>query len=114
MISDAPAFFRLFDHLGHQCLVPGCLRGDADHVNVVFDRFLYRLFGRLEQRPDVDVEAEVGEGRGDHPRAAVVPVLAQLADQHARPAPLVPGEVFNFLLHVGKPLVVFVGGAVNA
>jgi hypothetical protein len=36
------------------------------------------FFGRLEQRPHVDVEAEVGERRGDHLGAAVVAILAEL------------------------------------
>ena len=44
--------------------------------------------GRLEQRADVDVEAEVGERGGDHLLAAVVAVLAHLGDQDARPAAL--------------------------
>ena len=42
--------------------------------------------GRLEQRADVDVEAEVGEGGGDDLLAAVVAVLAHLGDQDARAA----------------------------
>jgi hypothetical protein len=48
---------------------------------------------RGEQRPDVDVEAEIGEGRGDHLLAAVVAVLADLGDQDARPAALVGLEL---------------------
>ena len=44
---------------------------------------------RREQRADVDVEAEVGEGRGDDLLAAVVAVLAHLGDQDARAAAFV-------------------------
>ena len=40
--------------------------------------------GRREQRPDVDVEAHVGEAGRDHLRAAIVPVLAHLRDQQPR------------------------------
>ena len=47
---------------------------------------------RREQRADVDVEAEIGEGRGDHLLAAVVAVLAHLGDEDARPAPVVALE----------------------
>ena len=48
--------------------------------------------GRLEQGPDVHVEADVGEGRRDHLRPAVVAVLAHLDHQHPRPPPLLLGE----------------------
>ncbi len=60
--------------------------------------------GRLEQRADVDVEAEVGERGGDHLLAAVVAVLAHLGDQDARPAALRLGERVDDparFLHVG-------------
>ena len=40
-------------------------RADADHVDVVFDGLACNFGGRAEQRAEVDVEAEVGEGRGD-------------------------------------------------
>ena len=55
--------------------------------------------GRREQRADVDVEAEIGEGRGDHLLAAVVAVLADLGDQDARPAAVVGLERLDQLLH---------------
>ena len=48
-----------------------------------------------EQRADVDVEAEVGEGGGDHLLAAVVAVLAHLGDQDARPAAVGLGELLD-------------------
>ena len=62
-------------------------------MHVVLDRVARRFLGRLEQRADVDVEAEVGERGGDHLGAAVVAVLAELRDEHARPAAFVRGEV---------------------
>ncbi len=58
-------------------------------MHVVFDRLPRGLGRRGEQRPDIDVEAEIGEGRGDHLLAAVVAVLADLGDQDARPAAFV-------------------------
>ncbi len=61
---------------------------------------------RLEQRAHVDVEAEVGEGGGDHLLAAVVPVLAHLGHQDAGPAPLGGGELGG---GVAYPLDVAVG-----
>jgi hypothetical protein len=64
-------------------------RGDADDVHVVLDRLARGFFGRREQRPDIDVEAEIGERRGDDLLAAVVAVLADLGDQDARAAALV-------------------------
>ena len=79
---------QLRDELGHQRLVPGGLARHADDVHVVLDRVARRLLGRLEERADVDVEAEVGERGGDHLGAAVVAVLAELGDEHARAAAL--------------------------
>ncbi len=80
------------DQLGHEGLVAGRLARHAHHVDVVLDRLARGLLGRLEERTDVHVEAEVGEGGGDHLHAAVVAVLAELHDQHARAAPLLLGE----------------------
>ena len=82
----------------HQHLVAGRERADADHVDVVLDRLARRLLGRLEQGADVDVEADVGERGRDHLGAAVVAVLAELADQHARPAALGLGERLDLAL----------------
>ena len=61
-------------------------------VDVVLDRLPRGLLRRLEQRADVDVEAEVGEAGGDDLGAAVVAVLAELGDHDPRPAALVGGE----------------------
>ena len=72
----------------HQREVAGGERVDADDVHVGLDRLPGDLLGRLEQRPDVDVEAEVGERGGDHLLAAVVAVLAHLGDQDAGTASL--------------------------
>ena len=90
-----PVLVELFDQLRHQGLVARRLARDADHVHVVLDGHARRLGGHLEQRPDVDVEAEVREGGGDHLHAAVVAVLAELHDEHARAPPLGFGEVHH-------------------
>ena len=59
-----------------------------------------RGFGRRrEQRADIDVEAEIGEGRRDHLLPAVVAVLADLGDQDARAAAFVGLERRDQLLH---------------
>ena len=105
---------QLGDQLGHQRLVPGGLARHADDVHVVLDRVAGRLVGRLEQRADVDVEAEVGERGGDDLGAAVVAVLAQLHDQHARAAALVLGERVDLAPDAREALVALVGGAVHA
>ena len=75
---------QLGDELGDERLVPGRLARHADHVHVVLDGVARRLLGRLEQRADVDVEAEIGERGRDHLGAAVVAVLAELHDEDAR------------------------------
>ena len=62
---------------------------DADDVDVVVDRLLGDLLRGGEQRADVDVEAEVGEGRDDDLLPAVVAVLAHLRHEDPGTAPLV-------------------------
>src|SRR6185369_4549624 len=72
-------------------------------------------FGRrLEERADVDVEAEIGEGGGNDLGAAVVAVLAHLGDEHARTAAFVAGEGFDLFADAGEAFIAFVGRGVNA
>src|SRR6266436_5324121 len=73
-------------------------------MHVVFDRLPRRLLGGGEQRPDIDVEADIGKGRGDHLLAAVVAVLADLGDQDARPAALGILERVDQRLHFFDPV----------
>src|SRR5438094_5016774 len=87
---------ELLDELRHERLVAARLGGDADHVHVVLDRLARDLLGRLEEHAHVDVEAQVGEGGGDHLGAAVVAVLADLGDQHAGAPPVLAGEALDF------------------
>jgi hypothetical protein len=68
---------------------PAPARLETDDVHVVLDRLPRDLFRGLEQRADVDVEAEVGERRGDDLLAAVVAVLAHLGDEDSGAAALV-------------------------
>ena len=105
---------QLRDQLGHERLVPGGLARHADDVHVVLDRVARRLLGRLEQRADVDVEAEVGERGGDHLGAAVVAVLAHLHDEHARAAALGVGELVDLAPDLLVALVALVRRAVHA
>ena len=88
-------------------------RRDADDVHVGLDRLARHLFGGLEQRADVDVEAEVGEGAGDHLLAAVVAVLAHLGDEDPGPAPLASGELLDEVAHPGDAGPVADLGAVH-
>ena len=60
------------------------------------------LLRGLEQRADVDVEAEIGERRGDHLLAAVVAVLAELGDEDARLAPLGLDEAVDLFAHAAR------------
>ena len=84
---------QLGAQLGHQREVPGGQRVDADDVHVGLDGLARDLARGLEQRADVDVEAEVGERGGDHLLAAVVAVLAHLGDEDAGLAALLLGEL---------------------
>ena len=68
----------------HQRFVAAGKAGDSEHVNVVFDGVARHLARRLEERPDIDIEAEVGEGRGDNLGAAVVAILPHFGHQDSR------------------------------
>ena len=57
-------------------------------MHVVLDRLAGRFRRGLEQRAHIHVEADIGKRSGDDLGAPVMPVLAHLADQHARPPAL--------------------------
>ena len=91
---------KLFHQLRHQRLVPGRLARNADDVDVVLYRLTRGFCGIVRNSvSDVDVEAQVGEGRRDHLQAAVVSVLAELHDEHPRPAPLPFCKLLDFSQH---------------
>ena len=83
-------------------------------MDVVLDRLARALLGGLEQRPDVDVEAEVGERGRHHLGAAVVAVLAELGDHHARAAAFCVGERGDLGLQLVPALGAVVGGCIHA
>jgi hypothetical protein len=87
---------------GTSVLCPAASVADAHGVHIVLNRLAGAFFGGLEQRAHVDVKAQVGKGRGHHLGAAVVAVLAQLADHHARAAALLFGKVADVFLS-GRP-----------
>ena len=62
-------------------------RRDADDMDALGRRQRRDFLRRREQRTNLDLEAKVGEGRGDDLLPAVVAVLAHLGDENARPAP---------------------------
>jgi hypothetical protein len=83
-------------------------------MHVVLDRLARAFLGRLEQRAHVDVEAQVGKGRGHHLGAAVVAVLAQLGDHHARAAALLVAEGGDLGLELVPAFGTVVGGGIDA
>ena len=101
-MSSRPRSANAFLQGRDQGQVPGGERADADDVHVVVDGLLGRLLRRLEQRADVDVEAQIGERRGDDLLAAVVAVLAELGDQDARPTPFTLEELLDLLCDLGR------------
>ena len=96
----AAQFLKLADDLRHKGKVPGGEGRNAHHVHVVLDGLACGLLRGLEQRSHIDVEADVGVTGGDHLGAAVVAVLAELGDHHARLAALLLGEAGAQLLGV--------------
>ena len=101
------------DQLGHERLVARGLARHPDDVHVVLDRFARRFVGRLEQRADVDVEAEIGERGRDHLGTPVVTVLTELGHEDARAAALGLGELFDLLANRLELFVARVGAAVD-
>jgi methylmalonyl-CoA mutase cobalamin-binding domain/chain len=95
----APLRGQLLLQFRHQSQMRGGERRDAEDVHVVFHRLAGGFLGRREQRPDVDVEAEIGESRGDHLLAAVVAVLADFGDEQTRGAALRLGEFRDETVH---------------
>ena len=94
--------------------MPGCLRRNADNVDVILDRLPRRLFGRLEQRTDIDVEADIGKGGGDHLGATIMAVLAKLHDKNARAAAFALGEIGDRLGgSCSKPFVALIHAGIN-
>ena len=67
-----------------------------------------------EERPDIDVETDIGKGCRDHLGATIVPVLAELADQYARAAALALFEAGDALSQRGKLIIILVHGAINS
>src|SRR5690606_19453444 len=105
--------FQLGDNLWDQGLVTGRERGNADDMNVILDRVLRRFRRRLEERPDIDVKADIGEGGRDHLGAAVMAVLPDFDDQHAGTASLFSREGLDIRSNLHEPLISFVSGAVD-
>ena len=83
-------------------------------MHVVLHCLSCRFLRRLEQRPHVDFEAQVGERGGDDLRAAIVAVLAQFHHQHSRTAPTFRRKRLDFALYFRESFVALVGGTVNA
>src|SRR5471032_2726077 len=75
-------------------------------MDVVLDRLPRGLVRRLEQGPDIDIEADIGESGCDDLRATIVAVLAELDDQHARPAPFLAGKSVDLALDAVEGFIV--------
>src|SRR5580692_9118305 len=83
-------------------------------MHVGFDGVFGDFLRRLEERADIDVEAEIGEGGGDDLGAAVVAVLAHLGDEDARPPALLARKGFDIAADGGEPIIALPGAAINA
>src|SRR5215472_19197421 len=112
-MSPAPSRFSASISAGTRGLVAGSVGRDADDVDVVLDRLAGGFLRCLEQRADIDVEPDIGKGGGDDLGAAVMPILAELGDEHARPASLFARESLDFALHAAERIVVLVLSAIN-
>ena len=98
----ATVALQLGFQLRHQRQMRAGERRDTEDVHVILDR-LARGFGRRrEQRPDIDVEADIGERRRDHLLAAIVAVLADLGDEDARAAAFILLEFGDAFLHTAR------------
>ena len=82
-------------------------------MHVVVNRVLGGFSRGLEQRAHIHVKADIGEGRGDHFRPAIMPVLAHLHHQHTGTAAFFVGEILNRFLDRSKACVALIGGTVD-
>src|SRR5215471_2144429 len=103
-----------FDQRRDEGLVAGSVGRDADNVDVVLDRLAGGFLRCLEQRADIDVEPDIGKGGGDDLGTAVMPILAELGDEHARPTSLFARESLYFALDVAERIVVLILSAVDS
>ena len=103
----AAQLLQLGDDLRHQRKMAGSQRRDADDMHVVLHGLLRSLLRSLEQRPHVDVEADVGITRGDYFGTAVVAVLSQFRNHDTGLTPLFLGEFRTQLLGACERFVVF-------
>ena len=90
-------------------------------MHIVFNGLARAFFRRLEQRADIHIKAQIGKSRGHHFGTAVVPVLPQLGDHHARAAALLGGESGDIgfegvpVFHgVSVAVVGVIGGGIHA
>ena len=74
---------------GRPCPGSGAGAGPSAICWAVLHRLACCLSRGRKQRADIDVEAQIGEGRRDYFLTAVVAVLADLGDQDARAAAFV-------------------------
>ena len=96
---------QFLDQLRQQGLEAEVFGAHTDDVSVVFHGLFGDLARGLEEGADVDVEAQVGEGGGDDLGAAIVSVLTDLGDHHARSASFALLEALDHLVNFCQFLV---------
>ena len=103
-MSSCPSLRKFFDQLRHESLMSCGQRRHADDVHIALHREARYFAWSLEERTDIHVKANVGQCRGNHLGAAIVPILPHLGDQDARPAALF---LFEFDDHLARFLEFF-------
>ena len=88
--------------------------GDTDHVHLPVERQRGRFLRRLEQGAAHHLEAHVAESGGDDVGPAIMSVLPQLGDEHARLAPEPPPDRLDPLHHAAPARFALIGCAVDA
>ena len=101
---------QALDELRNEGLVTSSEGGAADGVDISIDGGTSGLLGGLEERTDIDIEAEIGETSGDDLGAAIVAVLTHLGDVDTRLTTSGGLEVLDLLDDVGE-LVLVLGAA---
>ncbi len=82
-------------------------------MNVVLDSLGSRFGWGLEQRADIDIESQVGEGGGNHFRAAIMAILSHLGDQDARAPPFRFFKVRHHSAHLFDLFLIRILGTVD-
>src|SRR4051812_41071157 len=69
---------QLGNYFRYQSLMSACKCRDSEYMDIILRGHPGHFTRSLKQRTDIDIEADIGERRCNHPGAAIMSVLAHL------------------------------------